>query len=266
VTLLSPPLLAQIRKVAQELPPTILAVLVEWLSQSAIKPNSWQDELCQRLPNTQWRQEVINLLELWQTEGASTNGFGLAAALSAAAHCETAYRQELAVELVWTGPNPGGTPLRRTDQALLQLIQLAKRELLIVSFAVYDVPEIVEALKKALNRDVSLRIVAESPEASEGKISYGLAATFGHEMLEQAEVLVWPLDKRPKDREGRHGSLHAKCAVADSRWLLMSSANLTRYAMNLNLELGCLIYNSHLAAQLTHHINHLIHEGFLVPE
>lgn len=46
-------------------------------------------------------------------------------------------------------------------------------------------------------------------------------------------MYVWPLDKRPKDGAGRHGSLHAKCAVADEAAAFTSSANLTKYALNL---------------------------------
>ena len=45
----------------------------------------------------------------------------------------------------------------------------------------------------------------------------------------------WPLERRPRDDEGRHGSLHAKCAVADRELLLISSANLTHYALSLNM-------------------------------
>jgi phosphatidylserine/phosphatidylglycerophosphate/cardiolipin synthase-like enzyme len=51
-------------------------------------------------------------------------------------------------------------------------------------------------------------------------------------------VYVWPLDKRPKDGAGRHGSLHAKCAVADEAAAFISSANLTKYALNLNAQKG----------------------------
>lgn len=220
-------------------------------------------QLCQALPNTQWRQDVLDLLSLWQAEYPAAGLFALTTALAAAAHCEAESRRELSLELVWTGPNPQSTPLRRTDQALLQLIRSAKEHLLIVSFAVYKVPEIADALIKALNRGVSLQIVAETPGNSEGKISYGLTTTFGSDILSRAQVLVWPIEQRPKDSEGRHGSLHAKCAVADKEWVFISSANLTHYALMLNLEMGALIYNRVLADEILCQFQTLIESGLL---
>ena len=45
------------------------------------------------------------------------------------------------------------------------------------------------------------------------------------------------------------GVLHAKCAVADGQLLFLSSANLTDYAMNFNIELGVLIRSAPRHAQ-----------------
>jgi PLD-like domain len=44
-------------------------------------------------------------------------------------------------------------------------------------------------------------------------------------------------------------SLHAKCAVIDSNLLFLSSANLTEFAFNLNMELGVLIKGGSLPAR-----------------
>jgi phosphatidylserine/phosphatidylglycerophosphate/cardiolipin synthase-like enzyme len=262
---LSPQLLTQIRKVAQELPPAMLSTLIEDLTGTDMgtNGNGLSKQLCQKLPNTHWRQGVVDLFVLWQADYQSSDSFALAAALSAAAHCEIESRRELSLELVWTGPNPQETPLRRTDQALLQLIRSAKEHLLIVSFAVYKVPEIADALIKALNRGVSLQIVAETPGDSEAKIAYGLTTTFGPDILSRAQILVWPMEQRPKDSEGKHGSLHAKCAVADKEWVFISSANLTHYALMLNLEMGALIYNRVLADEILCQFHTLIESGLL---
>ena len=48
----------------------------------------------------------------------------------------------------------------------------------------------------------------------------------------------------------RHGSLHVKCAVADDAAALISSANLTEYAMNLNMELGLMVKGGDLPSSL----------------
>ena len=63
---------------------------------------------------------------------------------------------------------------------------------------------------------------------------------------------------------GKHGSLHAKCAVADRRRLFLSSANLTAYALTLNMELGLLVTDGPLPAQVDQHFRALIEAGKLV--
>jgi phosphatidylserine/phosphatidylglycerophosphate/cardiolipin synthase-like enzyme len=74
---------------------------------------------------------------------------------------------------------------------------------------------------------------------------------------------VWPIEQRPKDRDGKHGSLHAKCAVADRKWVFISSANLTHYALMLNLEMGTLIHNRMLADEILSQFHTLIESGLL---
>ena len=77
-------------------------------------------------------------------------------------------------------------------------------------------------------------------------------------------VYVWPLAHRPLDDKGRHGSLHAKCAVADDAVLFVSSANLTAYALSLNMELGVLITGGDAPAQVEAHFGQMIESGILV--
>ena len=48
-----------------------------------------------------------------------------------------------------------------------------------------------------------------------GKTAFATIEAMGEGLEALSSVYVWPLDKRPKDAAGRHGSLHAKCAVAD---------------------------------------------------
>ena len=80
-----------------------------------------------------------------------------------------------------------------------------------------------------------------------------------------SKVYVWPLDRRPKDRAGRYGSLHAKFAVADEAALLVSSANLTEYAFNFNMELGLLVRGGDQPADVMTHLRRLVEERVLLP-
>ena len=57
------------------------------------------------------------------------------------------------------------------------------------------------------------------------------------------------------------GSLHAKFAISDNRKIFISSANLTNYAMTLNMEMGVLIHSSDFALEVSEHINKLILSG-----
>jgi thiol-disulfide isomerase/thioredoxin len=85
------------------------------------------------------------------------------------------YRRRQTAELVWTGPAPRGTTLRRTDQVLLDLIRIAERTLHLVTFAAYKVHVLREAMLAAARRGVSVTLVFESPDASDasdGKTAY----------------------------------------------------------------------------------------------
>ena len=60
------------------------------------------------------------------------------------------------------------------------------------------------------------------------------------------------------------GSLHAKCAVADQATAFISSANLTEYALSLNMELGMLVKGGSLPRELAAHLRGLIQGRILV--
>jgi phosphatidylserine/phosphatidylglycerophosphate/cardiolipin synthase-like enzyme len=209
-----------------------------------------------------YRDQVGAFVTAWQAQAPTLPPASVALALQAAATAVSRQRRAQTVELVWTGP-ASGQPLRRTAQVLQELIDAAQRELLIVSFAVYDIPEIGAALRRAAQRGVTIRLVIESPQASAGKVAYDGLAAFGPQVVSHAAIYRWPLDQRRQDDQGRHGALHAKCAVADAQTLLISSANLTRYALDLNMELGILIRGGSQPREVQAHVDALIQRGVL---
>ena len=87
----------------------------------------------------------------------------------------------------------------------------------------------------------------------------------GEELEALSSVYVWPRDERPKDVAGRHGSLHAKCAVADGQRLPVSSANLTEFALNLNMELGVRVRGGDLPKRLVDYLRQLMQDRVLIP-
>jgi phosphatidylserine/phosphatidylglycerophosphate/cardiolipin synthase-like enzyme len=262
--MLSEDLLAQVRTVAMEHPTTVEAVIKVLEQVNTVSyDNTLKIRILSQISNKNSYKLIAEMLKLWSSELGQVSSKELATALATAKSCHMAARKQLAIELVWTGPNIGTTPMRRTDQALLQLIREASEELTIISFAVYKIPELIEALNEATFRSVKIRIIAENPESSEGKISFGLSA-LSNKLAKEVELFIWPLDKRPTNPEGKHGSLHIKAAIADRKKLFISSANLTEYALTLNMEMGLLVYNQELASQIADHIADLIRTKILV--
>ena len=250
---------AEISQTAAALPADVITKLAEIIRTT--DNANWaylRARVLTAVSNGAAQARVYALLNTWQHYALGTTGEAVALALLTAAH-DVAHRgQNQRIELVWTGPDSQMIPLRRTDQALLQLINSATQRLLIVSFAVYDIDEIARALLKAAQRGVAITICLETPDASAGRIAFDTLRALGDELRQHSRIYVWPLAKRPQSEDGRRGSLHAKVAVADGKTMLISSANLTGNAMILNMELGLLVYDPDLPAKIVAHFDQLI--------
>lgn len=244
-------LLREIAEAAAELPEGVVEDLCRRLVELPAGSSMRGLALCVTAPGA--RSRVAKVLELASSgELAPSN---LVWALRAAAATVAMQREQLRIDLVWTGPLPSGASFRRTDQALLELIRGARRELLIVTFVASHVPEVRAALQEALDRGVSVDLVLESKDQNVEELVQGLVAPSGG-----LRVWEWPEEKRPRDEHGNRGCLHAKCAVADREVLLVSSANLTGHAMNLNMELGVLVMSRELAERTARIFEELIRE------
>ncbi len=252
-------LLVAIVAIAREVPPPVLEMLCESLER--LPPGASPEEravLAARFTQPGVRTAVARLMDRCGTGPEGLDLGKIAWALRGASAADGFWRRSQSLELVWTGPVPVGTHFRRTDQALLDLIEGTQTEVILVSFVAYKVREIAEALVGAAARGVRLILVLESAEASAGKIDYEAHQGVGRRVVELADLYVWPLDQRPRDGTGDYGLLHAKCAVADGHLALISSANLTEHALNLNMELGVLVRGGELPGQISRHIHNLI--------
>jgi phosphatidylserine/phosphatidylglycerophosphate/cardiolipin synthase-like enzyme len=207
------------------------------------------------------RDRMSAFVDAWQSSAPGVSAASVALALLSAASVEDHHRRHQRLELVWTGPDSEIIPLRRTDQALLQLIDGAKKTLHVVSFAVYKAQAIAQALVRAARRGVSISVYLETPDASEGRVTFDTVQALGADVARRARIYIWPLEKRLRSPEGKHGSLHAKIAVADGRDLLISSANLTEYAMTLNMEMGLRVRGGDQPAQVEAHLMRLVEQG-----
>jgi phosphatidylserine/phosphatidylglycerophosphate/cardiolipin synthase-like enzyme len=253
-------LFKQIHHVAHNLPEEKLQAIIQAMQQENLSPNS----LTRLLPKSDWREMITKLIEVWSNETNPPSLTTVAAMLSTAAYCRQRFQQELSLEFVWTGPIPEGSCFRRTDQALLEVIQGAQQTLTVVSFAIYKIPEILTALQKAVSRGVNLTLIFEMPEESDGKVAYNTLFSIDSALLKRSKLLIWPKNKRPVSTDGKMGSLHAKFAIADDQKIFISSANLTNYAMTLNMEMGILVHSANFASEVSEHIHRLISSGHFV--
>lgn len=210
------------------------------------------------------RSQLYQLVDQWEQHHPRLPGSAIGLALQSANAAYEDQRERAAVELVWTGPIIHEVNFRRTENALLSVIEGATHSLHIVSFAIYKAKRILDALSHSLDRGLSVSIYLESPHDSDDKVRFDPRLGLGNKLNREANIYVWPLEKRQVSPEGQHGSLHAKAAVADAATLFVSSANLTDYAMSLNIELGVVIHNAAAAAKVETQLHHMIENGDFV--
>lgn len=200
------------------------------------------------------------LLELWRAvpEVGPTE---LAWSLLGAQRAADDVARSQTLSLVWTGPITS-VPVRRNDEALYEVIESARRELLVVSFVVFRVPRVREGLVAAVERGVDVCLVLEFEGANEDRPPDPMHAL--GQLPAAVRVLHWPLSKR-QPVNGKRPYIHAKCAVADRSWAFISSANLTLYGLEANVELGVSIRGGHVPERIAQQFGELEAKAILAP-
>jgi len=264
-TSVEPTLISRIAALAERFPTELAEALCRKLYACSAEdgPNDISSIL-EDVHEPSIRQVLDDLLADWLDAEPRKSLREFSLILEGAIGAAQAHRESHSLDLIWTGPAPPNSAFRKTEQALLEVINAAKDELWVVSFASYKVPKLTEALLSAAQRGVRIQLILESKEESEGKVTFSALKGLGREIADRAAVYVWPREKRPSDPSGAQGALHAKCAVADGNLLFVSSANLTEYAMTLNMEMGILVKGSSLPQRTAKHLKWLIEHGVLV--
>jgi phosphatidylserine/phosphatidylglycerophosphate/cardiolipin synthase-like enzyme len=252
-------------QLADRLPHWVLMSLAEAVVQHG--GDAWpgaRSAILHRLPMPEFRDAAADFLDYWQLRANGVAPHTVAAVVVTAAKAEQNHRQEETVEIVWTGPETSDTRFRHTEQAILEVLTSATKRLTVVSYAVYRIPRIREALVAAANRGVSIRLIVETPNRIEGQSEYDCLLALGNNVASVASVYYWPQENRAKDENGKIGILHVKCAVADGHRLFLSSANFTDYAFTINMELGLLVTGGKRPAEIERHFEKLIQAGQLL--
>lgn len=198
---------------------------------------------------------VAALAKAWRERPVLTGaGVALALRLGLVARREAHARR---ARPVWTGPGTLGEQ-RLTAAVLHELLVGARKRILLVSYAAYTLPEVGTDLEAAVDRGCQVDVVFETTEDSAGAYT-GPERPFAQ--LTGINRWRWPPDQRSAG-----GLLHAKLLVVDGQDAFVGSANLTRRALNGNIEAGVLVRDAVFATSLEHHIHALIAAGTLTRE
>lgn len=194
---------------------------------------------------------VDHLINAWRATSVSAEE--LASMLLAAGHVFTKATNQQSTELVWTGPTTPFVSARRTEQALLQVINAAEQTVFITSFVAYGVSTIVKALNAANDRGVAISMLLELSQDHGGSITFDAIGKM-RALVPAARLYAW----RDKADPFSDGCVHAKVAVADGSMCFITSANLTGHAMEKNMEAGVLISGGNVPRLLDEHLQFLV--------
>jgi cardiolipin synthase len=212
-------------------------------SQDATTLTSWA-----MIPGAKVR--LATLVAAWQaTEIPPVELAGMLTGANAAYHHAKAEQE---IELVWTGPSSKLIATRKTEQALLQVIDAAESRLFITSFVTYDVASIMKALERAIARGVQVSMLLEASQKHGGGVTIDAIGKM-KATLPTARIFSWA----EKSDGFSGGKVHAKVAVADEKFCFISSANLTGHAMEKNMEAGVLIRGGATPRDLRRHLEAL---------
>lgn len=254
-------LLAQIAALAAHTTPEALPPALAWLRTLGAGDLADAHPGGLGLPG-EFVERLQRLLAAWRAHPIS--GEAVAIALEAAVAAVAHQRHRETSELVWTGPDSSGARWRRMDQALLEVCAAARGRLILTTYSASPRTELLDALKAAVARGVTLWVILETKTESGGGLSHDGVAAFYGGLGKGVALYVWPSDQRPVDTHGHLGLLHAKVAVADESVALVSSANLSGAALERNIEAGVLVRGGAIPATLRGHFEALVRDGVLV--
>jgi hypothetical protein len=125
-------------RLASEMPAAYVEALASALQSGPVS----KAQAVQDIPHLHFRSVAGKFIDVWQGQAAGVTAEAVALALRTATHAEKVHREGQSVELVWTGPGTEAHPFRRTEQAILQVLDSARQRITLVSYAVYRIPNV----------------------------------------------------------------------------------------------------------------------------
>jgi cardiolipin synthase A/B len=184
---------------------------------------------------------LSNVIATWASEFPALTNSAFALQLAALKEAVLLTEGEATqTEVVWTGPKVEGSYLRATRQVVQDIISAAQSELLVVGYWLagkedYEgiINDIIDLMAHAVARGVKVTMVLDEGEKGYGKNNRDTLIALWPKGIALPKLLTW---KIPDD--DKHLKLHAKVLVADRHDALVTSANLTMYALDRNMEMG----------------------------
>lgn len=185
-------LLDAIDRLARELPPTLVRVV-------AFKLGSMKQPLVPgdlvSLGSTQLSRERLSALEGLMSGADVPTCPAVALALRASLITSEKLASSNSIEIAWTGPGTPMVPVRRVDQVMYELVENAKREIILTSFVTYRADNLLNALHAASRRGVSVKLILERAEETDGRLSFDGVRKIKIGVPESV-IYFWPLEKR----------------------------------------------------------------------
>ncbi len=248
-------------KLAGKLPGDVIEQVAQIISAHDV--SDARSRIADSVPHPHHRSLCLGSFQDWRAKASGVSSAEVAIALRTAACSQRSREADQAVEIVWTGPRSEEVSFRHTEQAILQVLNSAENRILLVSYAVYSIPNIQEAVVRAAKRGVNITVVVETPDKMVVQSEYSTLQALGDDVARCSTVYYWPKENRKADGSSKLGILHVKCVVSDGRLLFLSSANLTKYAFSLNMELGVLITGGRAPHQIETLFGSLVRAGIL---
>lgn len=168
-------------------------------------------------------------------------------------------RGEQTVSVVWSGPTSSRVPVRPTQQVVLEVVGMARSELLLTTYSAKPYGPLLDALVAAVGRGVKVSVLVETLQGA-GSALQGAEPAAAFAGVPGVELWQWPSVQRP---EGG-AKMHAKIIVADRRILFTTSANLTLSGVERNIEAGILVRGGIEPRRTAEHVHALQTSGALV--
>lgn len=209
-----------------------------------------------------YQRQAGKLVSAWRT-APDVTGEMMASLLRVAAAMREHAISEEQVDVVWTGPGTHEVPSRSTEAVVLEVIEAAEEQLLLVTYAAFPHQPLLAALRTALKRNVRVVVLVETRAGAGSLLSVEPAHAFAG--VGALKLLEWPVSRRPRASGQMRARMHAKVAVADRRLAFVTSANLTGSGITQNLECGLLVRGGRAPGRLADHIAALVSAGVFKP-